>query len=221
MKNLHHKFTAASVCTAISLVLGVSTEVKAATFTFGPATTFEVIDGGFSGSFDGRGDEVFPGNFDAVVKGTVGEAAEFVEFDMSGFSLAPNTSIRRAIVQAEIYTFSTTGLGIGSVNPGSLGIFGYVGNGVANASDFEAGVFLSAVEVSDLSAGDIITFDVTQFIDQRVSNRDAFAGFGIRALNLGTLTLGGTNFPGMPPRLIVETQALPNPFPNRPPSSVP
>jgi hypothetical protein len=102
---------------------------------------------------------------------------------------------------------------VGFLNPGSLGIFGYVGNGTVEASDFEAGVFLSSVDISSSSPGDILNFDVTPFVNQRVSNRDAFAGFGIRALNLGSLTLGGANFPGIQPRLIVETADVGEPVP--------
>jgi hypothetical protein len=214
MKNLYHKVAVASVCTALGFVLGASPEAKAASFTFAPTITFEVIDLEEGPSrFDGLGDLVFPGNFDTVVRGTVGEAAEFAEFNIGSFSLAPNTVISSAIFQAEIYSFQTVGLGVGIINPGSLGIFGYVGNGTVEASDFEAGVLLSSVDVSSSSAGDILSFDVTPFVNQRVSNRDAFAGFGIRALNLGSLTLGGSNFPGIQPRLIVETADVAEPVP--------
>jgi hypothetical protein len=213
MKNLYHKVAVASVCTALGFALGASPEAKAASFTFAPTITFEVIDLEEGPSrFDGLGDLVFPGNFDTVVRGTVGEAAEFAEFNIGSFSLAPNTVISSAIFQAEIYSFQTFGLGVSATNPGSLGIFGYVGNGTVEASDFEAGVFLSSVDVSSSSPGDILSFDVTPFVNQRVSNGDAFAGFGIRALNLGSLTLGGANFPGIQPRLIVETaEPVPEP----------
>ncbi len=214
MNNLYHKVAVASVCTALGFALGANPEAKAATFTLAPTITFEVIDGGYDGhSFDGLGDKVFPGNFDTVVRGTVGEAAEFAEINIGSLSFAPNTIISSAIFQAEIYTFETWGLGIGMINPGKLGIFGYVGNGTVEASDFEAGVFLSSVDVSSSSPGDILSFDVTPFLNQRVSNADAFAGFGIRALNLGSLTLGGANFPGIQPRLIVETTDVAQPVP--------
>jgi hypothetical protein len=218
MKNLYHKVAVASVCTALGFVLGASPEAKAASFTFAPTITFEVLDledqyyFGGPGRFDGLGDRVFPGNFDSVVRGTLGEAAEFAEFNIGSLSLAPNTIISSAVFQAEIYTFQTFGLGVGFLNPGSLGIFGYIGNGTVDASDFEAGVLLSSVDVSSSSAGDILSFDVTPFVNQRVSNGDTFAGFGIRALNLGSLTLGGANFPGIQPRLIVETaEPVPEP----------
>jgi hypothetical protein len=98
-------------------------------------------------------------------------------------------------------------------NPGTLGIFGYVGNGTVDASDFEAGVLLSSVDVSSSSPGDILSFDVTPFVNQRVSNGDTFAGFGIRALNFGGLALERGQFSGIQPRLIVETADVAEPVP--------
>jgi hypothetical protein len=214
MNNLYHKVAVASACTALGFVLGASPEAKAASFTFAPTITFEVIDGGYDGdSFDGLGDLVFPGNFWVVARGTEGEAAEFAEFNIGSLSLAPKTVISSAIFQAELYSFLVYGLGVEATNPGSLGIFGYVGNGTVEASDFEAGVFLSSVDVSSSSPGDILSFDVTPFVNQRVSNGDAFAGFGIRALNFGNLILGGGNSSGIQPRLIVETADVAEPVP--------
>jgi hypothetical protein len=85
---------------AIGCFLGASPEAKAASFTFAPTITFEVIDGGYDGdSFDGLGNLVFPGNFDTVVRGTLGEAAQLAEFNIGSFSLAPNTVISSAVFQ--------------------------------------------------------------------------------------------------------------------------
>lgn len=211
MKNPYHKVAIASVCTALGFALGASPEAKAASFTLAPTITFEVIDGGQFGGhiYDGLGDEVFPGNFDVVYSGqNYIEAAEFAEFNIGNFSAGPNTFINSAIFQAEILPFPVNG---DSPYRGSLGIFGYVGNGTAEASDFEAGVFLSSVYVlSSFSAG-IINFDVTPFVNQRVTNGDTFAGFGIRALNEGGLTLA--NYGDRGPRLIVETADVTEPVP--------
>jgi hypothetical protein len=220
MASIHKKVAVVSAGTALSLgLMEVGREARAATFTFQPTITFEVIDAEFSGSnFDGLGDELFPGNFDTVVKGTIGEAAEFAEINIRSLSVPPSTVISNAVFQAQIFTFETSGLGVGSENPGTLGIFGYVGNGIAEASDFEAGRLLNTIDISSASAGDILTFDVTAFTQQLVSNGDSFAGFGIRALNLGALTLGGANFPGISPTLTIETAAAPEPVPE--PASV-
>jgi len=79
-----------------------------------------------------------------------------------------------------------------------LDLFGYVGNGRSDLSDFNTGVKLGAENTLTpypfprrLSS---IDFDVTQFVNAQVSNRDAFAGFGIRVgnyfANYGTAGLG-------------------------------
>jgi hypothetical protein len=214
MSNIYHKVVVASVCTALSFGLGSPKKAYSATFSLAPTITFEVIDGGiFGDTYDGLGDLVFPGNFDVVGKGTLGEAAEFAEFNIGNFSFPPNTLISSAVFQARISNFFVTGLGVNEyTNPGSLGIFGYVGNGIAEASDFEAGILLSSVDISSSSVGDILNFDVTPFVNQRVSNRDAFAGFGIRALNFGSLVLERGEFSGRGPKLIVETaEPVPEP----------
>jgi hypothetical protein len=53
---------------------------------------------------------------------------------------------------------------------------------------------------------------VTSFVNQRASNGDTFAGFGIRALNVGGVGLQRGEFSGIPPRLIVETaEPVPEP----------
>jgi hypothetical protein len=211
MNNLYHKVAVASACTALSFVLGTSEEAYSATFTLPPAINFGVTDGSSYGSFDGLGDNVLRRIFASVLRGPEGEAAKFTEFNIGSLSFAPNTIISRAIFQAEISTFDVIGLGIFEpINPGSLGIFGYVGNGTAEASDFEAGVFLSSVDVSSLVAGDILNFDVTPFVNQRVSNGDAFAGFGLRALNTGGLALIN---PDRQPSLVIETADAAEPVP--------
>ena len=213
MKNLYHKVAVASVCTALGFALVANEEAKAATLSLPSTINFGVLDVNDGGnSFDGIGDEVLPAGFPAIVlNGTQGEAAQFAEFNIGSFSQIPNIST--VLFRAEILSFQVSGLGVNVTNPGSLGIFGYVGNGTAETSDFEAGVLLSSVDVSSSSPGDILNFDVTQFVKQGVSNNNPFAGFGIRALNLGGLTLKGSNIPGSQPRLIVETAEAAEPVP--------
>src|SRR4028118_2238787 len=212
MNNLYHKVAVASVCTALGFALVANEEAKAATLSLPSTINFGVLDVNDGGnSFDGIGDQVFPAEVPTVLKGTKGEAAQFAEFNIGRFSQIPNIS--SAIFQAEILSFQVQGLGVGVTNPGSVGIFGYVGNGTAEAADFEAGVLLSSVDVSSSSPGDILNFDVTPFLNQRVSNNDAFVGFAIRALKLGGLSLKGGDFPGSQPKLIVETAEVAEPVP--------
>ena len=219
MKNHYHKVAVASICTALGFVLGASPEAKAASFTL-TSPVFEVLDledleGSYYGiptSFDGLGDKVFPGG-GFVIKGTSGEAAQLIEFNIGSLFMEPNTVINNAVFQTKIGPYPVGGLGVGILDkPGSLGIFGYVGNGTIKASDFEAGVFLSSVDISSLSPGDTFNFDVTPFINQRLSNGDAFAGFAIRALNFGGTGLGGPENFGRP-SLIVETADVAEPVP--------
>jgi len=213
MKNLYHKVAVASVCTALGFALVANEEAKAATITSAPAITFGVLDVNDGGnSFDGIGDEVLPAELSIVLRGTEGEAAQFAEFNIGSFSQIPN--IIRAIFQFEVSSSPVSGLGVDNpTNPGTVGIFGYGGNGTAETSDFGAGEFLSSVGVSGLNSG-AVNVDVTEFLNkQRVSNNNAFAGFGIRALNLGGFSLKGPDFPGSQPKLIVETAEVAEPVP--------
>jgi hypothetical protein len=216
MNNLYHKVAVASVCTALGFALGANEEAYSATFTLPPSITFIADDfnNNVGSSFDGRGDSAFPDNFNDVVRGTLGERASFAEFNIGSFSLAPNRVISSAVFQAQVADAGLAGFGVIGTFPNSLGIFGYVGNGIVEASDFEAGVFLSSVNVSISSAisREILNFDVTSFLNQRVSNRDAFAGFGIRALSFGGLTLD-PNLSSIQPRLIIETADVSEPVP--------
>ena len=215
MKNLYHKVAVASVCTALGFVLGASEEAKAVTFSLEPTIIFRSMD--FDGKltyggpeiFDGLGDQLDPGIFNYVIKGSYGEAASFAEFNIGNFSVASNRVINSAVFQTNI-GWTANGFGVvDNTKPSSLGIFGYVGNGIPEASDFEVGVLLSSVNISSLSRGDILNFNVTPFVNQRVSNGDTFAGFGIRALDFGGLSLDT----GISPRLILETADVTEPVP--------
>jgi hypothetical protein len=210
MNNLYHKIAVASVCTVLGFALGANTEAKAAILSLESTISSGIIDFGSDGLGDLSYDEF---STSPVIKGLSGEAAQFNEFNIGSFSFAPNTVINSAVLQVEIYSIVGIDLGINTpTNPGSLGIFGYVGNGTLEVSDFEAGIFLNSVDISSSSTGDILSFDVSPFVNQRVSNGDAFAGFGIRALNFGGLYLNNYASPGIKPRLIVETaEPVPEP----------
>jgi hypothetical protein len=216
MNNLYHKVAVASVCTALGFALGANKEAKAATLSLEPTITFSVLD--FDGSlavyggpslFDGLGDQVRKGDFHYLVRGSYGEGAGFAEFNIGSFSVAPNTFINSAIFQVEIFTLIAPAFGVDNTSASSLGIFGYVGNGTFDPSDLEAGVLLSSVDTSSSSPGDILNFNVTPFVNQLVSNGNTFAGFGIRALDFGGLSLNNS----IPPKLIVETADVAEPVP--------
>jgi len=211
MNNLYHKVAVASVCTALSFVLGASEEVKAATITltptiqFGINTRFTRFNDPFY-ELSPRYDLVSNDSFRGSPSGT-----RLAEFNISNFFLAPNTTIRSAVFQDKISSFRFSFSG---KSPAFLGIVGYIGNGKAEVSDIWRGVFLSSVDISPLSVGNTINFDVTAFVNQRVSNGHPFAGFAILALdpNSYSATLGGTDALGRS-SLLIETVDAAEPVP--------
>ena len=158
------------------------------TFSFQPETTFQVIDGGFDGEFDGIGDSVFPGNFFTIILGSTGEAAEFAEFDIGEFSIPDGVTITNARFDVKITSLEVGGLGASfGDNPDSIGAFGYAGNGVADASDFETGVLLDTEDTLQPSVGQQLSFDVTDFVQNLVNNDESFAGKGFPECEMGGL----------------------------------
>ncbi|MGB3652552.1 MAG: cadherin-like domain-containing protein [Rivularia sp. (in: cyanobacteria)] len=180
-------------------------------FSFEPETTFEVIDGGFDGEFDGAGDSVFPGNFFTIILGSSGEAAEFAEFDIDEFSIPEGETITSARFDVKITGLEVGGLGAPfGDNPDRIGAFGYAGNGIADVSDFEAGVLLDTEDTSDPSVGQQLSFDVTDFVQNLVKNGESFAGIGLRALEFGGVLVDPTSV--SMPTLIIETAPIANNF---------
>jgi hypothetical protein len=205
MKNLYHKVAVASICTALSFALGANKEVKAATITLEPAINFKVID--YSKGGVGVPDWVHIDDNSYFGKVRAVEERLFTEFNI-GFSF-PNEDITSVFLQTQI---EYLGGSVGEFrNPGSFGLFGYVGNGRGNLSDFGAGELLSSVNTSFLSSGDFLSIDVTGFVKQRASNGDPFAGFGFRVFKPGFVELGGNSFSGYPVTLVVETVPVPEP----------
>jgi hypothetical protein len=232
MNNLYRKVAVASVCTALGFALGANKEAKAATFSsdyywLGSHLTFQVIDGGSYGSFDGQGDAVFrvsynndseaypPHSWDNVEKTGARETAALLEFPLSSlvsYITRPHgenariTSITSAVLR----------IGAGMALSAPMGAFGYVGNGIPEASDFEAGAFLDSQEITGYSGW--YDFNVTPFIKELFSNNNEFGGFALRSLNQGGIWLPQVASQAIyPPRLIVsgeiETGVAPEPVP--------
>jgi hypothetical protein len=208
MNNLYHKIAVVSVCTALGFVLGASEEVKAATITVPPSIQFGVrtmfgVFGGSSTYFTPDSDDVF-----FVPRPGGGPQTRLAEFNISSFFTAPNTIIKSAVFQDKLSRVLGNQFG----GPITLSIFGYIGNGTAELSDADNGVFLSSVDISSLSPGDIFNFDVTAFVNERVSNGNPFAGFALKTFNFAGVTLGGTDALGRS-SLVIETVAEPVPEP--------
>lgn len=202
MNNLYHKLALVGVCTALSFTLVTNKEAKAATIT--------LVGNGYSAvdyNRDGLGDD----SHDSLVNPLeIGEFAEYralYEFNIADLSLTSNTIITQAVLKVRANPITVRHRYFWAE------LFGYRGNGEADASDFEAGRYLTkyipnvTTINSPSSQSQIFTYYVDSFINELVSNKDAFAGFGIRATNsLGTANLTEAN-------LIITTVDVAEPVP--------
>jgi hypothetical protein len=137
-----------------------------------------------------------------------GPQTRLAEFNISSFFIAPNTIIKSAVFQDKFSSILGNQFG----GPITLSIFGYIGNGTAELSDADNGVFLSSVDILSLSPGDPLNFDVTAFVNQQVSNGNPFAGFAIKTFDFAGVTLEGTDALGRS-SLVIETDDVAEPVP--------
>jgi hypothetical protein len=236
INNLYHKLAVASICTALGFAIGASEEAKAATFDSGSYSgiTFQAYDGGSFGSFDGLGDAVgsigYPGpdttgfihSWNLVERTTAREVAALTEFSIPSLAGIWNssgyrpdiriTNITRAVLRVQLEWEYTAYEG-----PRTLSLFGYVGNGTAEASDLEAGIFLESVTGSRQNGGSSAEFNVTPFLNRLVSNNNEYAGFALRSLTETedpiVLSYEGYSGHSFPPTLYVdgEYEVVPEP----------
>jgi hypothetical protein len=209
MNNLYRKVASASVGIALGFTLGANKEAKAATFTLTDPEIFFIMgyDDGEAMRFDNNRSDINP-SVPSVYRLYAGpHRRAFYEFDIGNLSLAPNTVIRSAILKTPISKVNH-----GGSDPLLLRLFGYVGNGKADLSDFDAGVSLGVAELMDTYLfpripGDSIDFDVTPFVNERVNSRDDFAGFGFYVGNFQVVNSHARlrDDYNAPPSLIIET----------------
>ena len=108
------------------------------------------------------------------------------------------TNIINAVLRIEVRVWPTSS---------TLALFGYVGNGIAEASDFEAGVFLGATTNYEEEVYQFAYFNVTPFLNELVNNNNEFAGFAMRSLRWDTIYLSiEDQLFTDPPRLFVEAE---------------
>jgi len=173
-----------------------------------PPIDFEVVD---AEPFDGFGDNGPYSTFNDALLGTLGECRSMAEFDISPFSVPPGEYISSATLEVMITAIEIYGLGVNGETPESLAVDGYVGNGLQELSDFEAGDgnLLDSVDTPDPQIGDVLTFDVTSFVIEMVNAQEQYVGLTIRAETFGGLwvTEGGVF-----PKLTIET--IPGPEPD-------
>jgi len=196
MKNLYHKVAVASVCTALGFALGANEEAKAATITLRSINSFYALDSNDDGLGDGAygGISLIPvGKSPTLLPRWDGVFPEFralYEFNIASLSLTSNTIITQAIFKTTVDSWH------GHVYYFSLNLWGYKENEETDSSAFEAGTYLNRHQrsISELDPDfnfDLVNIDVTPFVNELVSNNNAFAGFNIRANQYGSATLSG------------------------------
>jgi hypothetical protein len=180
MKNLYHKVAVASVCTALSFALVANKEAKAGVLTFTPTFSLSVGD---RNPQDGLGDYI--SNDVPLPVGIINgeEYRALYEFNLANLSLGPNTIISSAVFRVKANTISSYG------RWSRLDAYGYIGNGQADVSDFEAGESLEGkylysvllnTTIPGIKPSPNFSFSVLPFISQKIKNNDTFAGFSLR-----------------------------------------
>jgi len=198
MNHFYRKIAITSVCTALCFALGANKKAKAATIILSPATSFGVTDQ----DRDGLGDSYYTGTpFHVGLNTTVTQFPEdraFYEFNIANLSLA-STVISSAIFRVRF----------NSVYAGHryhhIDIFGYLGNGQPDTSDFSrrgygggVGAFPGDLSYLDSETSIYLTgtgesgpfpvqkfnfnedFTVTPFVKELIERNHGFAGFSFR-----------------------------------------
>lgn len=170
-----------------------------------PPVDFEVVD---AEPFDGIGDNGPYSTFNDALLGTEGECRSMAEFDVSPFSVPPGEFISAATFEVRITAIDVFGLGVDGETPDSLAVDGYVGNGIEELSDFQAGDgnLLDLVATPDPWVGQVLSFDVTSYVTDLVDAEESFVGLTVRAETeeIGGLMMEEDDDPAFP-RLTIET----------------
>ena len=171
-----------------------------------PPVDFEVVD---ADPFDGIGDNGPYSTFNDALLGTSGECRSMAEFDISPFSVPPGEVIKSATFEVRITDIDIHGLGVNGETPEYIAVDGYVGDGVAELADFEAGdgKLLDVVPTPDPWVGQVLSFDVTSFVTELVAVHETYVGLTVRAGTFGGLWVEeGSGYP----KLTIETQPDPS-----------
>jgi hypothetical protein len=186
-------------------------------------TTFHALDGGSYGNFDGLGDTVtnvrygndpeggYFHSWNMIDRTAVSEKAALLEYSMpflatvlNGYRYHENariTSITYAVLSIEVVHWPPFDESF--YDSRLLGIFGYVGNGIAEPSDLEAGVFLDSTEIT-VWGRQFANFNVTPFLSELVSNNNEFAGFALRSLKDNSILMNAEGPFNRPPILTIS-----------------
>jgi hypothetical protein len=198
--------TNADISTQISMSVLQQTGTETTIFTIeNPEIDCEVID---AEPFDGHGDNGPYAIFNDVLLGTLGECRSIVEFDISPFSVPQGEIISLATLEVVITAIEVYGLGVNGETPESLAVDGYIGNGIEELSDFQAGDgnTLDTIATPDPQIGQILIFNVTNFVIQVVNAQAQYVGLTIRAETFGGLWVTEGE---IYPKLTIETTLEP------------
>ncbi len=131
------------------------------------------------------------------------------EFDISPFSVPAGEYISAATLQVRITAIDIYGLGVNGETPESLGVDGYVGNGISELSDFQAGDgnLLDSVATPDPQIGQVLSFDVTSHVTELVDAGEPYVGLTVRAESFGGLWLEeGGGYPSLTIETVLESE---------------
>ena len=199
---MSHVISRRSAGLFLVLQFAVAGTFAESTFTIeNPPVDFEVVD---AEPFDGVGNNGPYSTFNDALLGTLGECRSMAEFDISSFTVPAGEFIYAATFEVRVTATEIYGLGVNGETPASLAADGYIGNGVAELSDFQAGDgnVLDAVDTPHPQIGDIVSFDVTGFVSEVVALEESYVGLTVRAETFGGLWVGEG---GAYPTLIIRT----------------
>ncbi len=199
---MDHVIRRTIACLLVAFLFGSAAALADSVFTIeDPPVDFEVID---AEPFDGVGDNGPYDIFNDALLGTEGEARSMAEFDISPFSVSPGEFISAATFEVRITDIDVFGLGVDGETPNSVAVDGYVGNGIEELSDFQAGDgnILDSIGTPDPWVGQVLSFDVTSFVTDLVNAEESYVGLTTRAESFGGLMIEeGAGFP----KLTIET----------------
>jgi hypothetical protein len=221
MNKLYHKIAVAFACTALSFTLVANKEAQAATFNLTPTTKFAIAETiapsppgsnsvllGESEYGGGVSTTIFfvPRNPPRYSYVATEQTRQFYEFNIGSLAFDTNTIITRAILDIPLDNVTS------SSGYMDLALYGYVGNGRPDIGDSRAGGFLDSQDALYRYPFHQAEFDVTNFVSQRVSNGNGFAGFRVLAapgsLQPGVSQVTGSaifSYGNNQPTLIIET----------------
>jgi len=179
MNNLYRKIAVASVCTALSFALEPNKEVKAGPpahiSSFTSTQTFFIADT----DGDGRGDSSYGG----LINPPVGQSGRTEYRSFYIFNIAQLLTSPRYVERAEFWVLNKRDPTSHYGPSFQLEIYSYDSSGenIANPYQFfETGKYLDSTQKFSQLYSETFSFSVGSFVNEKLRNKSAFVGFGIR-----------------------------------------